>query len=241
MEQKDFREILKRYLSGGASEHEIQVVERWYKEIGHQRQGTADTNETKLEEQYLTNIMKQVGKGRRPRMVKAKPGVGLPRYLMAIAASLLLLIVSMVVIRKDTVEKEKQISSNESAVIVWTNMVNTSDVAQTYDLPDGSNVTLQPNSNIKFSTLFNVSIREIQLEGEGFFDVIPNKDKPFIVYANDITTRVLGTSFTVRSFSEDKQVTVVVKTGKVSVLTRSSATPSVTEETILTPNQEIVY
>jgi transmembrane sensor len=144
-------------------------------------------------------------------------------------------------IRTETGETEKQMVLAESAAIAWTNMANTSDVVQTYDLPDGSNVTLQPNSSLKFSALFNASIREVQLEGEGFFDVIRNKDKPFIVYANDITTRVLGTSFTVRSFSEDKQVTVVVKTGKVSVLTRSSAIPSVTEETILTPNQEIVY
>ncbi len=240
MEQKDFRQILKRYLSGCASDQEKQVVEEWYDQMGRRRGETGDTDEAKLEEQYLTNIMRHVAKSREQKKQIRTPGTGLGRYFVAIAASVLLLIVSLVVINR-TPDNKAPVAGDVSPAPVWKHITNNSRVARRYDLPDGSNVILQPRSLIKFSTLFNVSMREVNLEGEAFFEVVHSKDKPFLVYAHDITTRVLGTSFTVRSFREDKQVMVVVKTGKVSVLTKSAAAPNVTDEIILTSNQEVIY
>lgn len=240
MEQKDFHQILKRYLSGCASEQEKQIVEEWYDEMGRRRGETSDTDEAKLEEQYLTNIMSHVEKGRQQIMPMRTTRAGLGRYFVAIAASVLLLIMSLVVIKR-TPENQDPAAGDVSPAPVWRHITNNSRVARRYDLPDGSNVILQPSSLIKFSTLFNVSMREVNLEGEAYFEVVHSKDKPFLVYAHDITTRVLGTSFTVRSFREDKQVMVVVKTGKVSVLTKSAVAPDVTDEIILTSNQEIIY
>jgi transmembrane sensor len=240
MEQKDFRQILKRYLSGGASEQEKRIVEDWYNEMGRRRGETSDTDEAKLEEQYLTNIMRHVEKSRQLITPMRTQGTGLGRYFVAIAASVLLLMVSLVVIKR-TPENNATVADDVTPAPVWKHITNNSRVAQRYDLPDGSNVILQPSSLIKFSTLFNISMREVHLEGEAFFEVVHSKDKPFFVYAHDITTRVLGTSFTVRSFREDKQVMVVVKTGKVSVLTKSAAAPNVTDEIILTSNQEVIY
>lgn len=240
MEQKDFRQILKRYLSGSASAQETQIVEDWYDKMGRQRGETGDTNEAKLEEQYLTSIMGRVEKGRQQHLQIRTPGAG-RRYFIAIAASILLTIISLFIVNNRTPESKTPVGENKSPVLVWKHLANNSHEAQRYDLPDGSDVILQPGSLIKYSTLFNVSMREIQLEGEAFFEVTHSKDKPFLVYTNDITTRVLGTSFTVRSFRDDKQVMVVVKTGKVSVFTKSPATSNLPEEIILTPNQEVIY
>ena len=239
MDQKEFREILKKYLSGRASEHEIQIVEKWYKEMEQQPAQLGGTDEEKLEEQYLTTIMGHVAKDA-PQTVKAKANIRLPRYFVAVAASVILLIVSLFVITKNIPGDNNAVVDRESGEISWKYIANNSDTAERYTLPDGSSVTLEPNSNLKFSPIFNQSMREVQLEGEGFFEVIPSKDKQFLVYANDITTRVLGTSFTVRSFREDKHVTVAVRTGKVSVFAKSS-TSKPTQEIILTPNQEVTY
>jgi ferric-dicitrate binding protein FerR (iron transport regulator) len=112
---------------------------------------------------------------------------------------------------------------------------------QKYLLPDGSRVTLEPNSRLKYSPHFNVTLREVQLEGQGFFEVRPCKEKPFLVYTNGVTTKVLGTSFTIRSFHKDSKVSVAVKTGKVSVYTKPAKPSDSSEEIILTPNQEVVF
>ena len=56
------------------------------------------------------------------------------------------------------------------------------------------------------------------LNGEAFFEVVKNPKKPFLVFTKDIVTKVLGTSFTVKAFDGDKEVKVMVKTGKVNVI-----------------------
>ena len=118
MEQKDFRQILKRYLSGGASEQEKRIVEDWYNEMGRRRGETSDTDEAKLEEQYLTNIMRHVEKSRQLITPMRTQGTGLGRYFVAIAASVLLLMVSLVVIKR-TPENNATVADDVTPAPVW--------------------------------------------------------------------------------------------------------------------------
>lgn len=83
-------------------------------------------------------------------------------------------------------------------------------------LPDGSFITLNKNSSISWPQKFKGNSRNVQLTGEGFFNVKPNKEKPFIVNAgNNITIEVLGTSFNVKSREDSTEV--IVETGNVEV------------------------
>jgi transmembrane sensor len=126
--------------------------------------------------------------------------------------------------------------------------VNTSDKPVTIALPDGSSLALSPGSRIGYANHFDSSAnRDVYLSGEAFFEVTKNPDRPFRVFANEIVTKVLGTSFTVRSFENDTTIQVIVRTGKVTVYsqavtnTRRSATDHKPGEVILTPNQQLVY
>ncbi|GAB4038885.1 FecR family protein [Spirosoma gilvum] len=86
------------------------------------------------------------------------------------------------------------------------------------NLPDKSSVVLQPNSKISYSPRqFNKTKREVILSGEAFFEVQKNPEKPFFVYANELITKVLGTSFLVKSRQGNADMEVIVKTGKVAV------------------------
>jgi transmembrane sensor len=88
-------------------------------------------------------------------------------------------------------------------------------------LPDGSVVTLNKNSAINYPSKFKGETRSVSLQGEAFFNVTPDKKKPFIITVNDVTIKVIGTSFNVRG---DKGVTeVIVETGIVQV-TRKNQT-----------------
>jgi ferric-dicitrate binding protein FerR (iron transport regulator) len=143
------------------------------------------------------------------------------------------------------------------ALFTWENMtasrqlienVNTSDKPVTIALPDGSSLSLSPGSRIGYANRFDSSFtRDVYLSGEAFFEVTKNPDRPFRVFANEIVTKVLGTSFTVRSFEKDTTIQVIVRTGKVTVYslaatnTSRSATDHKPGEVILTPNQQLVY
>lgn len=120
---------------------------------------------------------------------------------------------------------------------------NGSQTPETLTLPDGSRITLAPQSRVSYARLFDTdSTRDVYLLGEAFFDVTKNPRRPFRVFANEIVTKVLGTSFTIRSFEKDTAISVTVRTGKVTVyaLPQTSAA-SKTSEIILTPNQQLVY
>jgi ferric-dicitrate binding protein FerR (iron transport regulator) len=82
-------------------------------------------------------------------------------------------------------------------------------------LPDGSVVTLNKNSSLSYDKHFNGDSREITLEGEAFFDVTPDRTRPFLIHVNDVSVRVVGTSFNVRQSAE--QTEVIVETGVVEV------------------------
>ncbi len=118
----------------------------------------------------------------------------------------------------------------------------------TIQFSDGSTVQLKQGGSIQFDKNFIGKERVVTLvAGEAFFDVTKNPEKPFIVFANDIVTRVLGTSFTVRtSNTEGATSSVVVRTGRVAVFKKADfAKPNTpvavdTQKCIfLTPNQQV--
>ncbi len=127
--------------------------------------------------------------------------------------------------------------------------VNRTGKVQVIHLSDGSAVSLQPGSRISYPPAFAGTTREVFLTGEAFFEVVKEPGRPFIVYAGTLATKVLGTSFRIRAMENDRQVTVVVKTGKVSVFPVSADglkngrqdDSGLKEGMILLPNQKIVY
>ena len=80
-------------------------------------------------------------------------------------------------------------------------------------LPDGSIVSLNKNSNIKFPEVFG-NKRIVEFSGEGFFKISKNPKSPFIIKSNNSEISVLGTSFNVNA-KDKKNISVTVKTGKV--------------------------
>lgn len=122
-------------------------------------------------------------------------------------------------------------------------VVNTETQSKKVTLPDGSTVVLEKNSEIHYAKDFAGQFREVQFKGEGLFDVVKDPNKPFIVNTGNVITKVLGTSFTVKSFDNDNQITVNVIRGKVSVVALKTKTTqqNVKEEVILVPNQKAVF
>ncbi len=84
---------------------------------------------------------------------------------------------------------------------------------------DGSQVTLNSGTTMKYPEKFGFSERKIELNGEAFFDITPNPHRPFIVNIRGIKIKVLGTTFSVKAYSTENDVTIALETGKIFIYT----------------------
>jgi transmembrane sensor len=107
------------------------------------------------------------------------------------------------VVKPAKIKREKQLAMTS---------IHSGDSAGIYILPDGSKVYLNKNSRLAYSN----NGRNIELEGEAFFEVKPAA-LPFYVTCKTTITRAIGTSFNVKGYAEDKAVEVMVITGQVEV------------------------
>ncbi len=104
------------------------------------------------------------------------------------------------------------------------------------DLPDGTSVVLNAGSTLEYAMDYGTRIREVKLEGEGYFKVAKNKDCPFIVKAKNTSITALGTEFNVKAYVEESIVQTTLVEGMVSINPDVNKKKT-SQETILTPNQ----
>ena len=89
-------------------------------------------------------------------------------------------------------------------------------------LPDGTEVWLNADSKITYNENFQGDIREVHLSGEAFFDVVRNEKKPFIIHTDVIDVKVLGTTFNVRSYANEKNTETSLIRGSVEITLRNN-------------------
>lgn len=125
--------------------------------------------------------------------------------------------------------------------------INMSDMPIMLYLPDSTEVTLFTYSRLTYAKDFgDAGERKVVLSGKAKFSVTRNPDSPFTVVSNEITTKVLGTVFEVNAFEMEKEVTVKVMTGKVSVFKNRVAHKTTRSDTeiegvLLASNQQVTY
>ncbi len=105
-------------------------------------------------------------------------------------------------------------------------------------LPDGTQVWLNAESRLTYLSNFNQAMREVNLEGEAFFDVTHNKQSPFIVHTAGIDIRVLGTAFNVKSYAEDPTIETTLLRGSIEVVRQNDKNAP---RIILRPHEKLVF
>lgn len=84
-------------------------------------------------------------------------------------------------------------------------------------LSDGTKVTLNGGTILTYPTAFVADEREVEVEGEAFFEVEHDGEHPFIVKAGEVRVRVLGTKFNVKAYDEEDDIEVVLTEGKIGI------------------------
>lgn len=107
-------------------------------------------------------------------------------------------------------------------------------------LDDGTNVWLNSGSILRFPSSFkNKSERRVEIEGEGYFDVTRNDEKPFIVNTSKLDVKVYGTQFNICAYNDYEEMTVALVEGKVSLLKKYGEETK--ELIVLNPNEVVEY
>lgn len=147
----------------------------------------------------------------------------LPRTYIFRAAAVLLIVATAAILF--TIKKNETLSYVSSEV----------GERKTHILPDGTKVTLNANSRIELSTDFNTYSRDVVLEGEAFFDVKHDGERPFVIHTSKMDIKVLGTVFNVKAYPEDNLTETALIQGSVEVVMKAT-----NEKIVLKPNEKLV-
>jgi transmembrane sensor len=244
MTQYDFDKLLEKYLDGACSPEEELLLDEWANKQMITETVVLPEPEKKIVKKQLWNRIKQsTSPSSYPRRVFGVKNLSI-RWLswakLGIAASLVFIFSLM---WYNSVFQLK----NSKGKLTGVEMTNPTEKPELITLNDGTTVILQPNSSITFPEKFGDYNRIVYLKGEGFFKVKRDTTKPFYVYAGNLITEVLGTSFTVKSYETDKISEVIVVSGKVMVYNNpnsmvvSKGEKKEVKPVFLTPNQKVVF
>ncbi len=140
----------------------------------------------------------------RQKTEPAKPPISIWN-LMKYAALIFVTLLSGYLIGK--IEVKHEVAMNE----VFVPKGNRSSVT----LPDGTKAWINNGTKITYPEKFSEKERVIELEGEGFFDVVHDKAHPFIVKVGENRVKVLGTKFALVAYPEDKFIKAELISGKI--------------------------
>ncbi|MDR2148037.1 MAG: FecR domain-containing protein [Tannerella sp.] len=102
-------------------------------------------------------------------------------------------------------------------------------------LPDGSVAWLNAGSTLKYPSVFEGNDRRVQLTGEAFFDVVSNRNKPFIVNAGNLSIKALGTKFNVSNYPKADYFNAILVEGEIDVYSSENKK----DKHSLSPNEQI--
>lgn len=215
-------EILLQYIDGNLSPDDVTAVEQWLA-ASPEHAKTLEQLFFSLQVARKVQIMQTVDPEKALQRFKAKrqqqdKKAAIRRTLRTverIAAALFLpvLVLSAYIWMQGSREEVRMLEVRTNPGVI-----------SAFRLPDGSQVWLNAGSTLKYPSEFIAGTREVQLEGQGYFEVTRNEAQPFIVKAGtDYAVEVLGTSFNVAAYEEEEWIETTLVEGSVDLHIRTAA------------------
>lgn len=228
--------LIEKYLNDECNPQEVQLVNEWYNSFDKD-QDIIDSLTPEQVEQLSRRLMSRIKKNIAVDVESGQATVINNRgsrkimYMVAGIAAMVLLVMGVFLSRNN--DAILPLHSVSAEMVIF----NTTKSIKKVILEDGSTVWLNPNSKIVYPRKFLATSRELHMHGEAFFEVKPDVKRPFIIYSDNMITRVWGTSFLVRSVDGAPEGVSVV-TGKVSVRLQKQEGNS---EIMLMPDQKVTF
>lgn len=211
MTQEYIRLLARKFFEGTASEEEKQLLHDWYDRLADDQSPETVTTTTAEGASEVRDRMHANLRSRQEQYKPVKRFGWIQRFAAWSSAAAAVVLVGFLL----WTNGHKPTGSNVRLV--------TAPLGKTVrvNLPDGSHIWLNAGSVLSYPAAFKGKTREVVLrEGQAFFDIAHDTAKPFIVHAKTLDITVLGTSFDVKAYKNDRDIKVTVKTGKVGVQMR---------------------
>lgn len=231
-------DIILKYLQGNASEEEKRVLLDWlkaseankraYSEIRDQwlDLGSSPVADPEYVKQAFARFTAEIDKhDRKQQQMRLS-------YFIKVAASVAILLVCSV---GSYFAGQKQFfHSSSTEQLVMNHVIMGKESKGPVTLPDGTIAWLNANSKLVYPEHFQPGKRQVQLEGEGYFEVVRDEKAPFLVETDGMVVNVLGTHFNVKNYENKETVETTLLSGKVEVFL-----PGLDKSIALKPNQRI--
>ncbi len=219
--------LLEKYKAGTCTAEEIALLESWYiKEAAARNISVSEINIDKITDLRLTELEPDIA------VVKTMPRVRYIKIWQVAASIALTVCVSFLAYHylgafdNDHVHPKYVVNQTPKGTI------------HKIVLPDGSTVWLNAGSLLKYPKTFEGKVRKVELvDGQVFFDIKHMDGHPFVVKTSNLNITVLGTSFDVKAYKNEKITKVSVLTGKVGISVQGQVNKPVI---MLLPSQQVV-
>lgn len=242
--QQRIYELIARKLAGEATPAELEELHTWMQDNGHEQylyeildtywhqQPDPDEGETKEEENRFQRILAaSEGAAGAPILIPARNRW---RRWIPYAAALVIMAGSSYGLYR----YKRLAASNPGDQLPISEVVASLGSRSRMVLPDGTQVFLNAGSRLTYNNRFNTQQREVNLEGEAFFEVTHDTQRPFIVHTSGIDIKVLGTAFNVKSYAADATIEATLLRGSIEVVRKND--PSA-PKVILRPHEKLVF
>lgn len=214
-------ELISKYIKGEITDDEKQQLESWLKadeanttlfneiKTAWEASGELTRNVTIDKQKAWENIQRKIKEEQKVISINTKKS-DYKNWALRIAAILIVGLFSTWLV----------IKYNQPPELIF---VQTTDQEKMVIMPDSTRILLNKNSRLIYPKEFAENSRNVDLEGEAFFEVTKNPDKPFIIKNKDFDIKILGTSFNVLAYDENKEDIVTVVTGKVAFTAKNGS------------------
>ncbi len=229
------KELIKKYFNNNCSEKELKAVLDWFTDYAHLPEGKAllyniweeldeqapgekadyDTNLCKIHHEINIRQSKILIDNSENDLVRYNRRQYIISLIRNVAATLLLPVLGLGIYYSARYysAKSNQTSVNQSYNEVFSSV----DAITKVTLPDGSNVWLNHSSSLRYPAAFQGRSRNVELKGEGYFEVTHNSKIPFVVQAGEIQIKAIGTTFNIMAYPEDDRIETSLINGQVEL------------------------
>ncbi|MEC5143442.1 FecR domain-containing protein [Chitinophaga sp. 212800010-3] len=208
------KELLSRYINDECSQEEAAELLHWY-DAFEDHPEPYSTFDAETRHQLQTKLLQNIKSGiaqKEERWHRRTPVRKILLYALSGAAAVILLVVGLQWLKTEKKARSRNLAPEEELIVS-----NQGHCIYKRRLSDGSVAWLSPDARITYIHNSKKGTREVHMTGDVFFEIAPDQAHPFYVYSGRMLTRVLGTSFRIKTSSGDHTARIDVMSGKVAV------------------------